>query len=624
MIGLSIGFLGASLPSGDRWWDEFGSLQLGAELGLVAAFVALPACIALCLFQAGGGAPLVRKLRVAATLCGVFLALCGLTRLGDLVAVWPPDGVASGFAKLVTAGVAVAALAALWRTRNLMRYATDKAAAPLGPAEPSQLLAALVDQCAEAIVFVNSEGIICTWNRAATRLFGTRPFDAIGRPARSVLGESIAAHCNRWLLPAPGSERLDTVWQGRGEPLELQLTLSTVVSGEGGVMGTSLIARDTTAPQAVQRALEASENRLRENFEKAPVGIAHVGLDGSWLRVNEHLCHLLGYAPEELIGLKVSEMTHPEDARKEQALQARALNGEIPGYTLDRRYRHRSGEFIWGRLEVTLVPGGGGESPYFITATVDITGLQRAQGALERQRSELEAANKELEAFNYTVSHDLRAPLRAVSGFSQILEEDHGEQLGEEGMRLVGVVRRSAERMGALLDDLLRFSQLGRQRLECGVVDMDQIARASFAAALAEMPDQAIELEIEELPQISGDSRLLRQVWINLASNAVKYTSTRKPAVIHVWSECTADETRFFVRDNGVGFDNRFVDKLFGVFERLHRDNEFEGTGVGLAIVARIVERHGGRVTAKGAVDEGAEFSFVLPGSLSASANCAA
>jgi len=234
------------------------------------------------------------------------------------------------------------------------------------------------------------------------------------------------------------------------------------------------------------------------------------------------------------------------------------------------------------------------------------------QRVIERT-AQLEAANKELESFSYSVSHDLRAPLRAITGFSSMLLEDYTDKLDGEGKRLLNVVRDSTKKMGVLIDDLLTLSRVGRRTFEKSKVDMDKLAKIVFDEVKAAIPKRGIQFNINSLPSAYGDRGMIHQVFFNLMSNAVKFTRTREEAVIEVggWSE--EGENIYYVRDNGVGFDMQYTEKLFGAFQRLHSELEFEGTGIGLAIVQRIIHRHGGRVWAEGKVNEGATFYFSLP-----------
>ena len=232
---------------------------------------------------------------------------------------------------------------------------------------------------------------------------------------------------------------------------------------------------------------------------------------------------------------------------------------------------------------------------------------------VRNRTAQLEAANKELEAFSYSVSHDLRAPLRAIDGFSRIILEDYLDKLDDEGRRVLNVIRGNTQRMAQLIDDLLVFSHLGRQEIRISDVDMEKLAKNAFKELNLIIPERKIHFSIKPLSPIQGDQAMIRQVLINLLSNAVKFTRPKENATIEVGGGREGNENIYYVKDNGVGFDMQYVDKLFGVFQRLHSSEEFEGTGVGLAIVQRIIHRHGGRVWAEGKVGEGASFYFSLP-----------
>jgi signal transduction histidine kinase len=237
----------------------------------------------------------------------------------------------------------------------------------------------------------------------------------------------------------------------------------------------------------------------------------------------------------------------------------------------------------------------------------------RQAAALRRANASLETANRELESFSYSVSHDLRSPLRAIDGYSLMVQEDYGEQLDETGRRYIQTIRNGSQRMAALIDDLLTFSRLSRQSLNRQTVDMTTLARRAAAEVLEGQPNPKPAVNIPELPAVPGDPALLRQVWTNLISNAVKYSSKAATPEVQVRAAAEAGLVRFEVQDNGVGFDMKYADKLFGVFQRLHSIDEYPGTGVGLAIVQRIIARHEGAVTARGERGKGATFGFTLP-----------
>ena len=233
---------------------------------------------------------------------------------------------------------------------------------------------------------------------------------------------------------------------------------------------------------------------------------------------------------------------------------------------------------------------------------------------VQQRTAELQVANKELEAFSYSVSHDLRAPLRAVDGFSRMVLADYAAQLDAEGQRMLGVIRSEAQRMGRLIDDLLAFSRLGRQTIESARIDMQELAQDVFDELSAQEPERQVRLTQHPLPPALGTEAMIRQVWVNLIGNALKFTKERETAEIEIGVKAgeSADPV-YYIKDNGVGFDMRYVDKLFGVFQRLHSQQEFPGTGVGLALVQRIIQRHSGRIWAEAGVNHGATFFFTLP-----------
>jgi two-component system, sensor histidine kinase and response regulator len=233
--------------------------------------------------------------------------------------------------------------------------------------------------------------------------------------------------------------------------------------------------------------------------------------------------------------------------------------------------------------------------------------------ALRERAAELEAANRELEAFSYSISHDLRAPLRSIHGFSKILLDDFAPHLPDDGRRLVERVATNARRMGELIEDLLRFSRLSRQPLNRRPVPLAALVREVLEELRAQDPGRAVEVVVGELPDCIADHSLLRQIVSNLLANAFKYTRQRDAARVEVGCDASSGERVYFVRDNGAGFDMQHAHKLFGVFSRLHSADQFEGTGIGLSIVQRIVQRHGGRVWAEAEVDKGATFRFTLP-----------
>ena len=235
------------------------------------------------------------------------------------------------------------------------------------------------------------------------------------------------------------------------------------------------------------------------------------------------------------------------------------------------------------------------------------------EGRVEERTAQLQMANEELESFSYSVSHDLRTPLRAIDGFSRMALDEHGMELGPEGMRLLTTIRENTKKMSGLIDAILALSRMGRTDLVARDIEMCTLAEEVFTQIKATVPERTIRLICPVLPHAWGDLALIRQVFANLIGNAVKFTGGRKEAVIEVGGRAEGRENVYCVRDNGAGFDMRYAKRLFGAFQRLHGEGEFEGTGIGLATVQRIVHRHGGRVWAEGKVGEGAVFYFTLP-----------
>ena len=239
--------------------------------------------------------------------------------------------------------------------------------------------------------------------------------------------------------------------------------------------------------------------------------------------------------------------------------------------------------------------------------------LERYDKSLKDRTKQLKSANKELEAFCYSVSHDLRAPLRAVDGFSKVLLKEYSGKLNGEGSRLLGIIRNNTKQMGELIDDLLSFSRLGRQAIKVSDIDVTELAKRVSGELMASVSERKLQLDIKQLPPARADGKLIREVFVNLVSNAIKFTEPKEVAIIEIGGETDTDENIYYVKDNGVGFDVEYSNKLFGVFQRLHSTDEFEGTGVGLALVQRIISRHGGRVWAEGKINQGATFYFTLP-----------
>ncbi len=365
-----------------------------------------------------------------------------------------------------------------------------------------------------------------------------------------------------------------------------------------------------------QEQLQQSEGRYRSYFLGSPVAIAVVDATGRVLDFNPAACRLSGYDPEELRGMELPILlgAGPSGA----PLRLPAAPGDAPLRPAPYVLRRKDG--VPRELAVTAIRL---DDEKVLAFCEDVTERVRAEEAarranedLERRVAErtvqLEHANRELEAFTYSVSHDLRAPLRAVEGYSQLLEEKAADRLDAESRRLVASIRQSARRLAVLIDDLLSLSKAGRRDLHVGPIDMQLVVKSALEEVLPASERARTEITIHPLPPAAGDEGLVRQVWTNLLGNAVKFSSKKPRRAIEVGAQAAGSETAYFVRDDGVGFDPACSRTLFDVFSRLDNARDFEGTGIGLALVRRIVERHGGRVWAEGSPGSGATFWFVL------------
>jgi PAS domain S-box-containing protein len=371
-----------------------------------------------------------------------------------------------------------------------------------------------------------------------------------------------------------------------------------------------------------EEALLMSEERYRSLVDLSPDALL-VQIDDKIVFINTAGVRLLGaHRARELIGRFASSFIHPDD-RKRVLNRLRKLHEEHrPINFIEHRVIRLDGVAIDVEMAAAPLTFEGKQAAQVILH--DITERKRSEEEIRRlnleleqrvieRTGELEAANKELEAFSYSVSHDLRAPLRHIEGFVEILRSSQSEAMDDEGRRHLQTISESSRQMGKLIDDLLSFSRTTRVELRKVNVSLEELVKSVIHEMGPDTHKRNIEWKTDKLPVVEGDPALLRQVFYNLISNALKYTRTRPQTRIEIGSTKVDDEFVIFIRDNGVGFDPRYAQKLFGVFQRLHRASEFEGTGIGLANVRRIITRHSGRTWAESELDKGATFYFSLP-----------
>lgn len=467
-------------------------------------------------------------------------------------------------------------------------------------------LAGILDIAEDAIITFDHQMRIVLFNKGAEKIFGYTAREALGSSLDTLIPSrydvSQASDGKTF------NERREIFGRRKnGAEFPAEASLSRLDLGHERVF--TVILRDVSA----RKRLEEERDRY---FAFSADLMCVAGEDGYFKRLNPAWERTLGWSLEELMSRPYEDFIHPEDRSSTGSETARAAHSErVAGFR--NRYRCKDGSYRW--LSWTS-PGVAPSSTDIHAAARDVTEeilaetrISSLNVSLEARAAQLAASNKELEAFCYSISHDLRAPLRAIDGFSQILEDERGDALDQEGRRLLGLIRGNTHRMGQLIDDLLAFSRMGRQAMRRTRVEMQELAESVARELTEAAAPRRIIVTIGALPAAMVDSAMIRQVWVNLLSNAVKYTRDRETARIEVSGRIDGDEAVYSVLDNGVGFDMRYAHKLFGVFQRLHSVAEYEGTGVGLALAQRIVLRHGGRIWVDGRTDGGATFTFTLP-----------
>jgi PAS domain S-box-containing protein len=512
------------------------------------------------------------------------------------------------------------------------RDITDRVRARQALEKSEALKGIILETAFDAIISIDHKGLVQEWNSAAERIFGYRRADALGRPMDELI---IPASLREAYQDGLANYLMTGVSSLLGRPIELTLRRAdgrefradfavTRIPTEEPPRCTVLI-RDITERRQAEAALRESEERFRLLVEGVKdYAICMLDVDGRVATWNTGAERITGYSAGEIIGQPIARFFGPEDIRSgkpERLLKTAAEEGRCE----DEGWRvHHDGSRYYTNVVFTGLRDETGELRGFSSVAQDVTVRKQVEEEIHRlnvsleqrvreRTAELEAANQELEAFSYSVSHDLRAPLRHIAAYVEILQSDAAASLTEENKQYLQTVADSAIHLGHLIDALLAFSRMGRAEMRQQTISLSSLVNEARRELRRDLENRRIDWRIEALPTVQGDPFMLRQVMVNLLSNALKYTRARSPARIEITATDAGEETIVSIRDNGVGFDPKYADKLFGVFQRLHLSSEFEGTGIGLANVRRIISRHGGRTWAEGTLGGGATFYFSLP-----------
>ncbi len=473
-----------------------------------------------------------------------------------------------------------------------------------------------VDHSPLAVIEWGPDMRLIRWSGEAERIFGWRAFEVLGKRMEDFKwiyneDEAHVSEVRQELQSGTNPRRFSANrnYHKDGSVIHCEWYNSSMFDDQGKLLSILSLVLDVTQRKQMEEAVLHAKQEWERTFDAVPDLIAILDDHHHIVRTNRMMAQRLRLTPEQCIGKVCHKIIHGTDCPPAFCPHVLTLaDGEE--HMTEVYESCLGGDFL---ISTTPMTDGQGRRTGSVHVARDITAMKKIEEVLKKRTAQLEAINKELESFSYFVSHDLRAPLRAIDGYTKMILRKQGDKFNEENRRQFDQVRESARAMGQLIDDLLTLSKLDRQDLDVKIIDVRILIEEIWQRLQRSDPDRRMTLKMDILPPGRGDRGLLKQVFINLLSNALKFTRTQDKAVIEVGGYENENENGYYVKDNGVGFDMKYHDKMFGAFQRLHSAAEYEGTGIGLAIVQRIVHHHGGRVWAEGKADEGAVFYFTLP-----------
>lgn len=465
----------------------------------------------------------------------------------------------------------------------------------------------------DLIMILDQNHRIVRANRATANRLGVPQEDLAGRLCYEVFHRQghPPAFCVHSKLLEDGNEHSVEIFEQNANGL-FSVSCSPLKDKSGRLLGSVHVARDITERQRAEEALRENEERFRSTFEQAAVGIAHVALDGRFLKVNHKMCDILGFTDDELTGFAFSDITHPDDSGEILDLLRQLLSGAVNTFCSEKRMVRKGSSIVWINLTVSLHRDKLNAPNYFISVAEDISRRKEMEEALKSTLSELERSNSDLEQFAYVASHDLQEPLRMVSSYVKLLERRYKKQLDADADEFIAYAADGAKRMQRLISDLLQYSRVGAKGRPFEPTDCEAVLDHALANLRMAIENSSAQVIRSQLPKVWADQTQLIQLFQNLVDNSLKFRGDEPPTIS---VSATQDNGcwLFSVRDNGIGIDPQHNNRIFAIFQRLHGRDKYPGTGIGLAICKKIVERHGGRIWVESSGDKGTTFFFTLP-----------